>query len=94
MLPESGTKSGFQLKNFRLLFEFLTPQTHVVYSVSVKIEEVETQEKMIELEHFYQELFHAGCLFSEQKKVPPLPLPKQDRILPLAFEGKDTWKGI
>ncbi|KAA8587717.1 hypothetical protein FQN60_016579 [Etheostoma spectabile] len=34
------------------------------------------------------------CLFSEQKKVPPSPLPKQDRTLPLAFEGKDTWKDL
>lgn len=54
----------------------------------------EEDKRRCQPEHSYQELFHAGCLFREQKKVPPSPFPKQDRILPLAFEGKDTWKGI
>lgn len=35
----------------------------------------------------------AACS-ANRKKCHHLHFQKQDRILPLAFEGKDTWKGI
>lgn len=33
-----------------------------------------------QIQHLCQELFHAGCLFSEQKKVLPSPLPEHEMI--------------